>query len=433
MVLLQVRSAAHGRASLATLRNVPFYYMVSDDPLPIGYDDLDRFLDLVNGGLREALPSLSGNGSSSQPAGSGEPFHIRMSVTGAGFQSELCAAPVGDATILYLRSEHEFDAEEVMHWLKAVLQAWRRMAEEIPSVDWWAVIACSAEGGNPPALDEEYMIDNLALTPATSPYTDYMPPEIPQLPRMGSFEVHQRWPVIVHGKATAHSDGIALTAAARRLARLCALLSVATDHCWQLLQAPGTERLEPESLPVSRMSRDPFQLPEREFEQVTLPDWVAGGLDTFDNDAALEAALQSHHQGMMMERRFPSFAMIAYTAAIEAVGARSLPRGKPSQQYRHALKQIRTSKQRESLVRSYDLRSRTAHAGALHAAENVSGAFPLTGLVPKIDTSLLFRFLPLAESRQASRELLELAANGSLPPAILVPNVSDESPACPED
>lgn len=164
-----------------------------------------------------------------------------------------------------------------------------------------------------------------------------------------------------------------------------------------------------------------------------MPDWVVRGFGAFDKDAALEAALQSHHQGMMMERRFPSFAMIAYTAAIETIGARSLPNSKPAQQYRHALKQIRTSKQRESLVRSYDLRSRTAHAGMLHAAENVSGAFPVMGWAPKVDTSLLFRFLPLAESRQASRELLELGANGSLPPAVPVPYASDESPTCPED
>lgn len=72
---------------------------------------------------------------------------------------------------------------------------------------------------------------------------------------MGSFVIHQRWPVIVHGKATTHSDDVALAAAASRLGRLCALLSVATDHCWQFLQALRTERLDAGSLPVSRIPR----------------------------------------------------------------------------------------------------------------------------------------------------------------------------------
>ena len=244
------------------------------------------------------------------------------------------------------------------------------------------------------------------------PYTEIMRPQIPQ---MGSGEIHQGWPVVVHGAAVAHSFALARQIAAQGLGRLCALASVATDYCWEILSAPQEAPLDAGSLPRYRVLSE-FPLPEPgEGIPFQIDDWVGSGLDILAGDAALAAAVQSHHQGMMMEGRFPSFAVIAYTAAIETIGKKYAPNACSGQQFREALKKIRTSKARQALVRSYDLRSQTAHAGLLHGAEELHGSFPGGGWLPEVNQAWFFRLGPVSELRQASRELLTMGGMGKIP------------------
>jgi hypothetical protein len=403
------------------------YFPITTDPFPIDWTaDGDGFLHFVDDGLQAVFPSLSGRHSSTHPATEAEPvLHYRFGVKGAELESELCAVPVVGGVYLFVRYEEQMTPEQVRPWLEAVSSALRQLNEDTPPMDWWAVIEASAEGGRQPALVAECPIDDLALTPTFTPYTEIVAPQIPQ---MGGGEVHEGWPVIVHGAAVAHSFALARESGAKRLGRLCALLSIATDYCWEILQAPQAEPLDVGTLPRARV---PLQFPFPEPDEsipIEIADWVGSALAILASDTSLAAAVQSHHQGMMMERRFPSFAVIAYTAAIETIGRRYKPEGGNGEQFREALKRIRTSKARQALVESYDLRSQTAHAGLLHGAEELHGSFPGGGWLPQVNAAWFFRLGPVTELRQASRELLTMGGMGKLPAAIATAPDDDTPP-----
>ncbi|NTW42466.1 MAG: hypothetical protein HGA44_21760 [Cellulomonadaceae bacterium] len=230
---------------------------------------------------------------------------------------------------------------------------------------------------------------------------------------MAAGELRSLIPVVVHGAANAHAFDAARESAAQSLARLCALLSVATDHVWEVIETPRADPLDPAGLPLSRLPLPPYPEPDSP-DLVELPEWVASASDLLPVGSLLALALGAHHQGMLMERRFSSYSMIAYTGAIETIGKFLLPDHKAEVQYRAALKRIRSSSARQPFVKSYDLRSRTAHSGVLHAGEDLRGSFPAGAWIPRPDPSWTFRLLPLAESRRASRELLVLAATNQL-------------------
>src|SRR5437588_10563612 len=103
-------------------------------------------------------------------------------------------------------------------------------------------------------------------------------------------------------------------------------------------------------------------------------------------DNGVDRALSVYHEGLLLKERHPSFALVAFTAAIEAVGTRiwEPPRCracgvvmKSAERFRNALRLVAPQKA-DDLGRLYGHRSKTVHAGHLHGSELFFG--PLPGL-----------------------------------------------------
>jgi hypothetical protein len=194
------------------------------------------------------------------------------------------------------------------------------------------------------------------------------------------------WPLIVEGNQTNDEASLARLLGPP-LRRLAALLSLAWDEPWHVRTAPTVvDRLPPE---VPEPWPQPEPCPEPlilEPERVSLPEWVVAGWATLESDSAVRAALVCWHEGIMMARRHPSFALVAFIGAIEQV-ARTSNQRPTSSRRRHrvndrdfwaAVSAVATDDEVGELKRGagniHGLRDVTAHGYDMHGIETTYGA-----------------------------------------------------------
>jgi hypothetical protein len=110
--------------------------------------------------------------------------------------------------------------------------------------------------------------------------------------------------------------------------RLAALLSLEWGGCWIMREAPA-ERGEGPRLetPERPWWVKPPETPEEDqadsFERKDIAEWSDEAWSVLDADPAIEDALLVYHQGLVLQQEgHVSFAMIAFVASIEAIGAK---------------------------------------------------------------------------------------------------------------
>jgi hypothetical protein len=207
--------------------------------------------------------------------------------------------------------------------------------------------------------------------------------------------------------------------------RLAALLSLEWGGCWIMREAPA-ERGEGPRLetPERPWWVKPPETPEEDqadsFERKDIAEWSDEAWSVLDADPAIEDALLVYHQGLVLQQEgHVSFAMIAFVASIEAIGAKlgELERCTccaecrvkigSSKRFQKALALvIDDDNRRQALANTvYGRRSTTAHAGRLHGTEAAPGTLGWAGSFFSRDS--VWEFIShLFETRKANRDLL---------------------------
>ncbi len=249
----------------------------------------------------------------------------------------------------------------------------------------------------------------------------------------GGRGLRSSYPVIVNGVSPGYSFETATELAADRLNRLCVVMSIASDTLWQVRHAPQSLRFDSNveyTAPGIPDMSDPNGLPPHE---LTVPPWAEKALELHVSEGDLLQAARAHHQGMALEKTFPSYALLAYVAALEGIGARyeALQRCQCCNQcsatiglgkrFRAALKLGTSPEIAEYLADVYKRRSLTAHEGRLHGGETLRGAHLMRGRLFAVEDTAVFKGTQARLLRDASRNLLISAVTGTLPEATTSP------------
>ncbi len=305
--------------------------------------------------------------------------------------------------------------------------------------EWWALLAPTATDEPTGwvtvshdrwrALDREYRFGGLSIRTAATELIDY----VPSL-HLG-WSQRSCWPIVVRGESSGQVFAEAAGSVLPPLHRLCTLLAIEWAEPWQIRVAPTDLRALPVEVPEPAVpeswheprrteQRDPQPLPGR-----VLQIWDRLKLGEAD---ALGAALSLWHQGILLMRQHPSFAFVAFTAAIEAVASSppvadqvgGLPNACPEckfvggsgARFRRALALVASQEELDELKKAklYDLRSQTVHGRTLHGIEEQFGA--RIYLPRNLDDPMQrFMFETLRTVCRISRELVLLALTSAVP------------------
>lgn len=332
------------------------------------------------------------------------------------------------------------------------------MSRDEPS-DWWSLIG-PVPTPNPAGiiavphdrtayLDQEYEIGPLLVRPGGRRLVEYLRSEPYQMNGVTEFE---SWPIIVEGKWSTVGErqpvGVVgseadIATASSEIHRAVCLVSFAFNETWQVRTAPVEMTAFPPGVPedwpppdtaaAGLASDRPDPWPR------ALPEWVAPAWQALDEDEALASAMSVWHQGMVLTAGSPSFAFVAFCAAIEGIAGskpvrkRLGPLPDPCPQCGTVPKASARFWATVSLVRSaenlahlkkrvdpYGRRSDTAHGRALHGIETQYGRMhklvcnPAANGVPAsinlnaTDVTQTFMWQELPAMRQVARDLLRL-------------------------
>lgn len=260
-------------------------------------------------------------------------------------------------------------------WQEAIDQAVVDLQSVRSAFTWHAVIAARDQRGVFQKLRSASYALGMSLAPATRPFirtgTDLVPPISLAGPQQGTY------PITVSGRDEGETFEDIIPKAQRRLSRLCGLLSLHWDACWDVAIPPTPEELDAESA-----QGDEHLEQERDepwgCDVVDLPTWLEAAATRCDDVPHLNNLVTTHHQAINLEVHFPSFALIAYVAVAETIGAELEDlhqckccgtRTGAMRRFKAALAQALDPEQARELARAYRKRSKTAHEGALFAAE----------------------------------------------------------------
>jgi hypothetical protein len=124
-------------------------------------------------------------------------------------------------------------------------------------------------------------------------------------------------------------------------------------------------------------------------------------------------ALTAYYEGLLVEDSHPSLALLAFVAAIEAVGKELHPSARPTERFQRALRLVATEPEADVLRRAYAARSETVHEAAIHGREAARGAPSLPSFFG-LDPFSGFELEVVGQLNRLSRNLLHLALRGEL-------------------
>lgn len=398
------------------------FYRLSLQPIAVDWTAQgDRLIHLVFEELVHEVPDLSGHGMGRRD----DPFlHYEYTVTSELLTSRLCIVRMSDGAVdTLVRFEGELNETQHTPWRCAMERAVQRLTEEQPIHQWTAVIGTAGEDYSPQALARPVQVGDFSLTPSPHRFHEVRSPLQPSMGSGG--QIYSSVPVVVHGATRGYSSRVAAEEASERLGKLCAALSVALGACWQLRDAPRPEHLDPAAYPDRGAGLDWYE-PDDDppLTLVEAPEWLESALALLDSDEQLLTAVLAHHQGLRMESMSPSYALLAYVAAIEGIGAKyvDLQRCESCGMNKGSTSRFRTAlglvlppeRVRELVKQAYGYRSKTAHEGRLHAAEDFVRSFSMPRVFGEQE-SRYFRSQYVWPLREASRALLVRALTDDLP------------------
>jgi hypothetical protein len=188
--------------------------------------------------------------------------------------------------------------------------------------------------------------------------------------------------------------------------RLCALLSVAWNGCWSVKLLPQNRGLDELNL------KPPGEIEPPEDENllakpvnVSVEPWMSGAMHRLPQDQWLGNAVSTFHEGMLLYKDHPSFALLAFVASCDAIGHRIVRHAKPGQRVRAALNTVLTEAETAELWQAYAHRNYTAHEARLHGDE-LSYGLSRTTFLSSRNLGMQFTWGLLRSFRDATRDVL---------------------------
>ncbi len=393
-----------------------------DEPMfrPVPDDQKDEFHQRVFDHMRESYGWGYSSDTRWPPVG-GRPLRVTELICNTPIGPHWSRLWIANATgglVTWVVGTGQHDAHESDRWRAAVDDALAALGDRV-AVPWRAYLAQA-----PPQVP--YMRFRLSAPIDLADGTTFSPGD--GLVRTGCMSsIGNHLMAVDHVSALVRVDGVAdcwswqgdgEMAALRRLRLHAALLSLAWDSPWFVRDGP-TDSVDSTWVdaegPVSGTSYrwidklDHFMAPP----PIELPEWL-GEVEVPLDPGVVQRALVMHHEGLLMTRDHPSLAMIAFVSSIETMAAlqgelkrcetRRAQTGS-TQRFREAVGSVVSNLEAQELSRFYDVRSRTAHDGALHGREVIAGGSgPMSLYLP--DEFMEFEYQTLRTVQAASRALI---------------------------
>lgn len=333
----------------------------------------DEWLHLLQGAVNELLGGTVGSFKGTRARlGPGVPdFELHVDKLGAWLRiaedaGNLRAFVVGDGASLQT---------EIDIWNQAAALATQRLRPDFKDWAWYAIIGPQFGNAADVLIPRETRVGPLELKPAPESYREEPLASPPRLGPSGA-TLHW-WPTMVEGISPGPRDKDARMHASRQLHRLCGLLAVAFDSPIVVRQVP---------MPC----RAPLVAGMPAFQVRAVPPWLDRAWTRLESNDDLAQAVTAYHEATRLYREHPSFALVAFVAAIEAC-AKVLPRpsgdapkkcptcqrepNTAAADFRRALGEVIDSPEEVKAVAkiAYRQRSQTAHEGVLHGIESLPG------------------------------------------------------------
>jgi hypothetical protein len=280
---------------------------------------------------------------------------------------------------------------------------WWAILAPMPTLEPTGIITTSHNAAR--VLDRAYRVGVLSLRPGEQQIVEYV-----RHLDLGWTEIVS-WPVIVEGVSQGDHWTAVTHSATPLLHRLSTLFALAWGEPWQVRVAPKDPANLPPVVPEPSPPREWFngynpQIGMRALE--SLPAWIPPAWERISQgeiDTAVIAALSCWHQGLLLTPQHPSFAFVAFIAAIEALGPATAKTR--SARFWSAVATVAEAAEVDRLKQQnlYGLRSATAHSGGLHGLETMFGAHLFLPMDPE-DSVERFMFETLRTTARIGRQLL---------------------------
>ena len=402
----------------------PMYILEFEELLPVDYEQLgDQWLDVLGKEIQAKVEGANGHGTSFKQASSDFRYpHYEFEVNGMqgnmGVPMDIPTLKIVPVTqngtkalLVALAATRPITENDKKIWADSIDNAVEKLGEENPMFEWSAALGQANDPTTQKySLKEKFTLHGLTLRSGGRQYMDSVPSKPPSF-MTSSFNLS--WPVIVEGKSTGYDWMVAGRQAGVDVYKTAALLSLAWNSTWYLLDGPrpvphGTLRIPTKN---AFGQQSPHLLQQR--KQKVMPKWTDRAW-TIINDDAISDAVSAYYQGLLLEDKHPSFALIAFITSVEIIGKKIIGkkcsccggRPSPNQAFRKGVDEvISDTRKAKEFYQLYESRSDTAHEGKLHASEDTLGHFPFPSLF-KQDSKATFVFTDLYKVKMLSRKLL---------------------------
>ncbi len=386
----------------------------SVDRAVVGKDWLDQWIHYAQRHLNESNSGYVAMSSGYDPTTA--PFIELRAARGEkhlDVDTRLLVLRVNDGIEVYLGGRDAGpDAEACEAWIAAAKAATASLGSPEQTFEWTALLGPPAAGVAAyfPPLAESLVVGNITLTPQPDPVQET------------GTNANWWWPILAEGAHTGYSWTAAMKKVAFDLRRLCGLLSVAFDAgCAVIREGPlprewGPRKAPPRANRQTEVSEGPPPPHRQSFPADLVPAW-----GELERRPWLARALEIYHEGLLIDSAHPSLALVAYTAAIEAVGNPlfKVPKCPTCNTYtgvtakfRATLRYVLADDEADRLGRLYSPRSNTVHRGWLHGPEGTGDNLLIFGWESQ-EIGFLSTVIQL---RRAARDLLLAALRQELPP-----------------
>lgn len=401
------------------------YHDLFSNSLAIDYaKEAERWLELVVEELKKQDSTINGYGLRSGAPTSALPYwHWELTVNTMdehNIQQEvnlpkLLIIPDGNTPsgiYVLLGSTKSITKKEIATWKTAINQASTGLKhQKAQTFKWEAAIAQVREVGGQRghySLKSKTVIEGITLRPGRIPYMWH---DNSTSPHFNGAAFNYSFPIIIEGTATGLDWQEASRQASKDLNKLVGLISVAWQSTWRIIQSPRPKSADPLKIPsnspgMPNMQARRMPIPRN---RRTIPKWLPPAFKELDGDIATYDALNTYHEGLLMEIEHPSFALIASVSAIEAVGRKVIGRrAGTKQRFVAGLRTvIKTKKKADEVAAMYSPRSDTAHEAKLHGNENLVGHVSLPSVFNPIPSDMFWISSVLPLRRVACKVLIK--------------------------
>jgi hypothetical protein len=398
------------------------YHILFEEPLNIDYaKEAERWVDLIIQYLKEHDQTISGHSLMSVAPTTCMPYfrwQLTINVTdGQARQQEanlprVLIVPGSTSTDIHilLGANRPILRSEISLWMDVINKATTDLQSTQPRLfTWEAAIGQLRENGRHQrySLRSKSVVGDLTLRPGR---ILYMWPDSSATPRFGDSTFNYSFPIIIEGAASGIDWREASRQASRDLNKLVALISVAWQSTWKVIQSPtpkqeGLSLQIPSAMPgTPNMLASLLHIPRM---RRTIPGWLPNAYAKLDASEAVNDALHVYHEGLLMELEHPSFALLASVASIEAIGRKLLGKRSPNKRrFVAGLRTVIRSKERvNEIANAYVARSDTVHEAKLHGNENLFGYLAMPSIFNP-DPSDMFWLTHVPRLRHVAQRVL---------------------------